>query len=383
MATPLHWAHETCRASPNSSFEIELEPVKRLIPDPTGNPERAPSQILGNSAALRHVLDLVRTVGPAAATVLITGETGTGKELIAHAIHSLSNRSKGPFVRVNCAAIPAGLLESELFGHERGAFTGAFSPRVGRFEAAARGTLFLDEVGEIPVELQAKLLRVLQEREFERLGSSRTVKADARVVAATNCDLSAMVAARQFRADLYYRLNVFPIEVPPLRHRLEDIPLLVSHFVRQYSQRMNKCIDTMAPATMEALMRYQWPGNIRELQNIIERAVILSTGTVLVLPARNSDWASAAPSSKNHGNLRATLDERERQEILTALERTNWKVAGPNGAAALLGVKRTTLSSRMKALGIAVQQIYTRPGATPCNAVAGGPILARAASAVE
>jgi formate hydrogenlyase transcriptional activator len=383
MAAPLQWAHEACRASSNSSFEIELEPVKRLIPGPTGNTGRAPSQIFGNSAALRHVLDMVRTVGPADATVLITGETGTGKELIAHAIHNLSNRSGGPFVRVNCAAIPAGLLESELFGHERGAFTGAFAQRVGRFEAAARGTLFLDEVGEIPLELQAKLLRVLQEREFERLGSSRTVKTDARVVAATNCDLSTMVSERRFRADLYYRLNVFPIELPPLRQRLEDIPLLVRHFVSQFSQRMNKRIDTIAPATMEALMRYDWPGNVRELQNIIERAVILSTDTVLTLPARNSGGAAGAVTSKNHVTLRAALHEMERQKILTALDRANWTVAGPNGAAALLGVKRTTLASRMKALGIIVQRVHTRSGAIPCSALTGGPILAHAASAVE
>jgi formate hydrogenlyase transcriptional activator len=326
---------------------------------------------------------MVRTVSPADATVLITGETGTGKELIARAIHSLSNRSKGPFVRVNCAAIPAGLLESELFGHERGAFTGAFAQRVGRFEAAARGTLFLDEVGEIPLELQAKLLHVLQEREFERLGSSRTVKTDVRVVAATNCDLGAMISERRFRADLYYRLNVFPIEVPPLRQRLEDIPLLVSHFVREFSQRMNKRIDTIAPTTMEALMSYDWPGNVRELQNIIERAVILSTDRVLELPARNLGWAAGAAISQNHPNLRVAVHEMERQKILTALEQANWKVSGPNGAATLLGVKRTTLASRMQVLGITIQRVHARSTAIPCNTVAGGPILARAASAAE
>jgi formate hydrogenlyase transcriptional activator len=263
----------------------------------------------------------------------------------------------GPSVKVNCAGIPAGLLESELFGHERGAFTGAVARRIGRFELAAQGTLFLDEVGELPLEIQAKFLRVLQEREFERLGCSRTLKTDVRVVAATNRKLSEMVTERQFRADLYYRLNVFPIELSPLRDRREDIPPLVHHFVQQFSRRMNKNIDIIPPASMEALMRCQWPGNVRELQNMIERAVILSDGPVLVLPARELQ-SSCTVATDNHsdGNLRTTLDEVERQRILTALKSANSKVSGPHGAAALLGIKRTTLLSRMQRLGISVSR---------------------------
>jgi formate hydrogenlyase transcriptional activator len=261
-------------------------------------------------------------------------------------------------VKLNCAAIPTGLLESEMFGHERGAFTGAIAQRVGRFELASRGTVFLDEIGEIPLELQPKLLRVLQEREFERLGSSRTLKSDARLIAATNRDLEAMVNEQKFRSDLYYRLNVFPVRVPALRERPEDVPLLVRHFVQQFSRRMNKSIDTIPSETMTTLMQYHWPGNIRELQNVIERAVILSTGPVLKVPTDELRPRTDAPLVSNHGNgnLQAALDDAERQGILATLEKTNWKVAGPNGAAALLGMHRSTLQSRMQKLGIRVSR---------------------------
>lgn len=329
-------------------------------------------EIVGKSEALRRVLTLVETVAPTDSTVLIYGETGTGKELIARAVHNLSSRGSNAFVKLNCAAIPTGLLESELFGHERGAFTGAIAQRVGRFELAHRGTVFLDEIGEVPLELQPKLLRVLQEREFERLGSTRTLRTDARLIAATNRDLEGMVNEQKFRSDLYYRLNVFPVRVPALRERPEDIPLLVRHFVQQFSRRMNKSIDTIPSETMTTLMRYHWPGNIRELQNVIERAVILSTGPVLKVPTDELHFRSDVkgegsvmrePGSDalpvgNHvdGNLRATLDDAERKEIVATLERTNWKVAGPHGAAALLGMRRSTLQSRMQKLGIRVSR---------------------------
>jgi len=304
--------------------------------------------IVGQSASLQKVLQQVETVAPTDSTVLIYGETGVGKELIARAIHNLSSRSKSPFVKLNCAAIPTGLLESEMFGHEKGAFTGAIAQRIGRFELANHGTVFLDEIGEIPLELQPKLLRVLQEREFERLGSSRTIRTDARLVASTNRDLAAMVKEQKFRMDLYYRLDVFPIHVPPLRERREDIPLLVRHFVQQFSRRMNKTIDTIPSQSMNALLRYPWPGNIRELQNLIERAMILSTGPILQvplgdLPASTEDIVS--------GELE-TLEQAERRTILDALKAAKWVVSGPRGAAALLGLKRTTLQSRMDKLGI-------------------------------
>jgi formate hydrogenlyase transcriptional activator len=316
------------------------------------------TEIVGKSETLRRVLALVETVAPTDSTVLIYGETGTGKELIARAVHDLSSRGSNAFVKLNCAAIPTGLLESEMFGHERGAFTGAIAQRVGRFELAHRGTVFLDEIGEIPLELQPKLLRVLQEREFERLGSTRTLHTDARLIAATNRDLEAMVNDQKFRSDLYYRLNVFPVRVPALRERPEDIPLLVRHFVQQFSRRMNKSIDTIPSETMTALVRYHWPGNIRELQNIIERAVILSTGPALKVPTDELQLRADVPPVGNHGNgnLRAALDDQERQEIVATLEKTNWTVAGPNGAAALLGMKRSTLQSRMQKLGIRVSR---------------------------
>ncbi|MCU1337756.1 MAG: transcriptional regulator, NifA subfamily, Fis Family [Bryobacterales bacterium] len=315
-------------------------------------------EVVGKSEALRRVLTLVETVAPTDSTVLIYGETGTGKELIARAVHDLSSRGSNAFVKLNCAAIPTGLLESELFGHERGAFTGAIAQRVGRFELAHRGTVFLDEIAEIPLELQPKLLRVLQEREFERLGSTRTLRTDARLIAATNRDLEAMVSEQKFRSDLYYRLNVFPVRVPALRERPEDIPLLVRHFVQQFSRRMNRSIDTIPSDTMTMLVGYHWPGNIRELQNVIERAVILSAGPILKVPTDELHPRSDALPLGNHGNknLQAALDDAERQGILATLEKTNWKVAGPNGAAALLGMHRSTLQSRMQKLGIRVSR---------------------------
>jgi formate hydrogenlyase transcriptional activator len=317
-------------------------------------------EIIGNSVALRRVLAQVETVAPTDSTVLICGETGTGKELIARALHNLSSRKLNAFVKLNCAAIPTGLLESELFGHEKGAFTGAISQRTGRFELANRGTVFLDEIGEIPLELQPKLLRVLQEREFERLGSSRTLRTDARLIAASNRDLAAMVEEQTFRSDLYYRLNVFPIQVPPLRDRPEDIPLLVRHFVQQFSRRTNRNIETIPSETMKALVRYNWPGNIRELQNVIERAVIVSVGSVLKVPLTElkSRAVSSAPEIKQSGgnDMRALLQDTERKQILAALEQAKWIVAGPNGAAALLGLKRSTLQSRMQKLGIRVSR---------------------------
>jgi formate hydrogenlyase transcriptional activator len=314
-------------------------------------------EIIGKSEALRTVLQQVETVAPTDSTVLICGETGTGKELIARAIHDLSSRANNAFVKLNCAAIPTGLLESEMFGHERGAFTGAIAQRIGRFELASRGTVFLDEIGEIPLELQPKLLRVLQEREFERLGSSRTLKSDARLIAATNRDLAEMVADHEFRADLFYRLNVFPIVLPPLRDRREDIPLLVRHFARQFARRMNRAIDTIPSETMSVLVGYHWPGNIRELQNLVERAVILSTGAVLNVPLRDlqSQAQTAAPTNAPvNGKSRKieTLEDVERRHVLETLVATDWVVGGPKGAAVLLGLKRSTLQVRMEKLGI-------------------------------
>ncbi len=306
-------------------------------------------EIIGNSAVLRKVLHQVEAVGPTGSTVLIHGETGTGKELIARAVHNLSERRSNAFVKLNCAAIPTGLLESELFGHERGSFTGAVAQRIGRFELASHGTIFLDEVAEIPLDLQPKLLRVLQEREFERLGSSRTLRTDARLIAATNRDLGTMVEEQTFRSDLFYRLNVFPIRVPALRERTEDIPFLVRHFAQYFARTMKKQIDTISFETMNALVRYPWPGNIRELQNVIERALILSKSSVLQVPL-----ADLKPRMVDGGytNGSATLEEVERRHILSVLEQTNWVFAGPNGAAARLGIKRPTLQFRMQKLGI-------------------------------
>jgi formate hydrogenlyase transcriptional activator len=303
--------------------------------------------IVGQSSALRHVLNLVETVAPSDSTVLMLGETGTGKELIARAIHERSRRKDRTFVKINCAAIPTGLLESELFGHERGAFTGAITQKIGRLELADQGTLFLDEVGDIPLEIQPKLLRALQEREFERLGSTHTKKVNVRLVAATNRDLEKMIEDREFRSDLYYRLNVFPIRIPPLRERPEDIPLLVRYFTQKYARRMEKQIESIPSSAMRRLTSWHWPGNIRELQNFIERSVILTRGSALEVPI--------GALGNNIGNPAAVAtprDSTERDEILHVLKETNGRVAGPNGAAARMGLKRTTLISRMKKLGI-------------------------------
>jgi formate hydrogenlyase transcriptional activator len=305
--------------------------------------------IVGRSRGLRHVIEQVEMVAPTDATVLICGETGTGKELIARAVHNLSGRRAQPYVKCNLAAIPTGLLESELFGHEKGAFTSAVSQRVGRFELANRGTIFLDEIGEAPLELQPKLLRVLQEREFERLGSSRTLQTDARLVTATNVDLPGMVDAKRFRADLYYRLNVFPIHVPSLRERPEDIPALVKHFARHFARRMGRRIQWIASTAMDALVGYAWPGNIRELQNLIERAVIRSTGERLEVPVSEIDEGIGAAKSRGPSG---TLEDAERAHILSTLKATRWTVSGPHGAAKRLGINRSTLQFRMKKLGI-------------------------------
>jgi formate hydrogenlyase transcriptional activator len=315
--------------------------------------------IVGESETLRSVLALIEVVAPTDSTVLIFGETGTGKELIARAVHNLSPRKSRTFVKFNCAAFPTGLLESELFGHERGAFTGAITQRQGRFELAHGGTIFLDEIGEIPLEVQPKLLRVLQEREFERLGSSRTIHTNARLVAATNRDLRAMVKDREFRSDLYYRLNIFPIRVPALRERPEDIPLLVWHFVQEFSRRNGRAIESIPSPTMRALIRYDWPGNIRELQNVIERAVIRSKGSVLTVDMAelNSD-NNAKFSQYNHEGLDDMLHEAERTQILRALELANGVIAGPNGAATRLRINRSTLISRMQKLGISASRNY-------------------------
>jgi len=311
------------------------------------NDRRRFEQIIGNSLALEAVLEQVERVAPTGSTVLIEGETGTGKELIARAIHNLSSRCGRAFIKLNCAAIPLDLLESELFGHERGAFTGAIAQKIGRFEMADKGTLFLDEVGDIPPALQPKLLRVLQEQEFERLGSTRTHQVDVRLVAATNRDLAEMVKRNEFRSDLYYRLNVFPLTLPPLRARREDIPPLVTHFVEILGRRLGRQIKYVAPETMSALCSYDWPGNIRELQNLIERAVILSNSGVLPNPLPVAGTKPVAVSS-----AAATLKDTERAMILRTLEAAAWVIGGPNGAAAKLGLKRTTLICKMQKLGI-------------------------------
>ena len=315
--------------------------------------------IVGRSAALRSVLAELDMVAPTDSTVLILGETGTGKELIAQAVHSRSRRRAHPFVKTNCAAIPTGLLESELFGHEKGAFTGAVGQRIGRFELANRGTIFLDEIGEAPLELQPKLLRVLQEREFERLGSSRTVRTDARLVAATNGSLPDMVEEKRFRADLFYRLNVFPIHLPPLRDRREDIPLLVRHFARYFVQRTGRRIKWISSSAMKALVEYAWPGNIRELQNLIERAVIRSAGDRLDIPVSElaqrvigAPKPSGSPRTVEEFGSHRTLEETERAQILATLRETGGVLSGPKGAARILGIHRSTLQFRMKKLGI-------------------------------
>ena len=335
---------EPREASPLAGNPSALGEVNR-----TGD-EAAFSGIVGKSAALKRVLQLVEMVAASDATVLLLGETGTGKEIIARAIHERSQRQKENFVTLNCAAIPSALFESELFGHERGAFTGAHIQKMGRLELANRGTLFLDEVGEMPLELQPKLLRALQERAYERVGSARTKSVDIRLVAATNCDLEQMMADKQFRSDLYYRLNVFPIQLPPLRERREDIPLLVEHFTQKYAQRMGKQIEAIPVAMMQKLMRWDWPGNVRELENLIERSVILTTSSTLnvVLPAKISGAIDAAEVVGNF---------EEQARIVSVLRETKGRISGPNGAALRLGVKRSTLLDRMKRLGIDAREV--------------------------
>jgi formate hydrogenlyase transcriptional activator len=322
-----------------------MEGISPLIPV---SPARdLGTDMLGDSPAVNRVAQQVELVAPTDSSVLICGETGTGKELVARAIHNLSSRRHAPFVKLNCAAIPAALLESELFGHERGAFTGAIVQQLGRFQLADRGTLFLDEIGEMPLELQPKLLRVLQEQEFERLGGARTIRINVRVLAATNRNLLQMMKDKQFRADLYYRLNVFPIEVPPLRARSEDIPLLVRHFVKKYASQMQKTVDHIPSRVMQVLTSYPWPGNIRELQNFIERSVILTTGATLECPLACLNSPKLMPAEEP-----ITLEDAERDHICRTLKQTKGLVAGPNGAAARLGLKRSTLYFRMRKLGI-------------------------------
>jgi formate hydrogenlyase transcriptional activator len=336
-----------------------VEVLERLSVIDQNSGERRFEQIVGNSPALEAVLEKVERVGPTDATVLIQGETGTGKELVARAIHNISTRCGRPYVKVNCAAIPFDLLESELFGHEKGAFTGAIVQKAGRFELADKGTLFLDEVGDIPLALQPKLLRVLQEQEFERLGSGRTHHVDVRVVAATHRDLGEMVKRNEFRGDLYYRLNVFPVELPPLRQRRADIVPLVMHFVELFSSRMDKQIENISPETLHAFESYPWPGNIRELQNLVERAVILSDNGVFPnpLPAVQAQAAIASPAQ-------TTLKDSERALILRTLDQVGWVIGGPRGAAAWLGIKRTTLINRMKNLGISRPASRRNPAVT-------------------
>ena len=354
MAAQASWLSEAPAVNDSVSVEIE-DTVSRTIGRDIGELSGGGlPRIVGNSDALRQVLAMVRVVAPTDATVLISGETGTGKELIAEAIHKCSDRSNGPFVKVNCAAIPAGLLESELFGHERGAFTGAVTRGIGRFERAHKGTLFLDEIGDLPLELQPKILRVLQERQFERLGGAATIHTDVRVICATHRNLVEMVDEREFRADLFYRLSVFPIELPPLRNRPEDIRLLVHHFAMDYAARMRKPIVAVADEFMAALARHSWPGNVRELQNFIERSVILSKGAVLngSLPAL-TDTNLFVPR---------TLEEAERSHILQTLQQTAGAVGGPNGAAVRLGLPRTTLIAKMQRLGINRGRLSALPG---------------------
>jgi formate hydrogenlyase transcriptional activator len=361
MAAQAVWAREAPAVDNTASFEIADATPAKIALDSDELWSSGFPRIIGNSAALRRVLGMVRTVAPTDATVLIQGETGTGKELIAEAIHKCSDRSGGPFVKVNCAAIPAGLLESELFGHERGAYTGAIARGVGRFERAHRGTLFLDEIGDLPLELQPKLLRVMQERQFERLGGAATIHTDVRVICATHRNLIEMVDKREFRADLFYRLSVFPIELPPLRDRPQDIRLLVRHFASDYAARMDKRITAISEEFMDAVARQPWPGNIRELQNFIERSVILATDAVLngSLPELTCTRQENPKSPELSAPV--TLEQAERSHILQALLQTHGVVGGRNGAAARLGLPRTTLIHKMKQLGINVAQISTLP----------------------
>jgi formate hydrogenlyase transcriptional activator len=352
MSAQTNWASEALNRT--ASFEIPAGLPANTGFDGDKLCDRSSARIVGTSAALESVLDQVEQVASTDSTVLIEGETGTGKELIAHAIHSSSQRYGRAFIKLNCAAIPLDLVESELFGHEKGAFTGAIAQKIGRFEMADKGTLFLDEVGDIPPALQPKLLRVLQEQEFERLGSGRTHKVDVRLVAATNRDLEKMVARGQFRSDLYYRLNVFPILLPALRERREDIPALVTHFVKIFSRRMGKQIDSIPPETMAAFQWYSWPGNIRELQNLVERAVILSRDGVLPNPLHKNQTELMIPGlhrTRTYYSLK-TLEDSDRALILETLAQAGWIVGGPQGAATRLGLKRTTLLAKMRRLGI-------------------------------
>jgi formate hydrogenlyase transcriptional activator len=335
-------------------FETEDAMSAKVTLDGDG---RGMPRIIGTSTALRSVLDMVQVVAPTDSTVLINGETGTGKELIAEAIHKCNRRSNGPFVKVNCAAIPANLLESELFGHERGAYTGAVARSIGRFERANRGTLFLDEIGDLPLELQPKLLRVIQEKQFERLGGTATINTDVRVICATHRNLVEMVNQRRFRADLFYRLNVFPIDLPPLRDRPEDIPLLAHHFAMKYAARMRKQITAVSEEFMAGLARRSWPGNVRELQNFIERSVILSDGGVLSGSLPDPTHRTPQGSISSKASTPVTLEQEARSHILQALKQTGGRIGGRNGAAARLGMPRTTLIYKMKRLGISVAPV--------------------------
>jgi formate hydrogenlyase transcriptional activator len=362
MAAVTSWPSETPAVKHTVSSEIEEAMSAKVALDNDALCGTGLPRIVGKSAALRHVLAAALVVAPTDATVLINGETGTGKELIAEAIHKGSKRSNGPFVKVNCAAIPAGLLESEFFGHERGAYTGAVTRRIGRFERANRGTLFLDEIGDLPLELQPKLLRVLQERTFERLGGPATIHTDVRVICATHRNLLQMVDERQFRADLFYRLSVFPIELPPLRDRPEDIPLLVQRFAMDYAARMNKPIQAISKKFMAALERYSWPGNVRELQNFIERSVILSTGVVLSGSLPESTHTTPDGSNWKKPPTLVSLEQEVRSNILQTLQKTHGIIGGRNGAAARLGLPRTTLIHKMKRLGISVESVLVSDG---------------------
>jgi formate hydrogenlyase transcriptional activator len=348
VATQLAVAIENSRITAEiNQLKQRLGEERAFLQGESRSEEQFP-EMVGDGPALKKVLGQVATVASSEATVLILGETGTGKELVAHAIHRLSHRSSGPFIKLNCAAIPTGLLESELFGHEKGAFTGAVMRKVGRVELADGGTLFLDEVGEIPLELQPKLLRVLQEQEFERLGSNRTIKVNLRVVAATNRNLEESIERHEFRSDLFYRLHVFPIRVPPLRERREDIPLLIRHFVHNFAHQMDRCIETIPKETMKALTSWNWPGNVRELENLMERSVILTEGSALRVPL------AELRSHQDRGELRGnrSLDDAEKQHIIRILRETHGVISGPDGAAQRLGLKRTTLQSKMQRLKI-------------------------------
>jgi formate hydrogenlyase transcriptional activator len=366
MSVQISWANEAPAVNHNALFGIEIVTPASAARDDNELSDRRLPRIVGKSTALRRVLSLARAVAPTDATVLINGETGTGKEIIAEAIHKYSDRSNGPFVKVNCAAIPSGLLESELFGHERGAYTGAVTRSIGRFERANRGTLFLDEIGDLPLELQPKLLRLVQEKQFERLGSTATIHTDVRVICATHRNLAEMVDEHQFRSDLFYRLSVFPIELPPLRERREDIRLLVHHFAMKYAARLHKRITGISEQFMGALARHSWPGNVRELQNLIERSVILCTGTMLSgsppepIPTRSSalggdpkdSSSSINPSPDFAAGRVRTLAEAEREHITEVVQMTDGLIAGKGGAAEVLGLPASTLRSRMKKLGI-------------------------------